>query len=76
MTLPELRKKSDEQLHALIAEERDKLRALRFEMTTKKIKDVHDLRKIKKRVAQMLTILSQRSMGTPPNVSRDQHPSS
>lgn len=61
MTLAELRKKSEAQLRVIISEDRDHLRSLRFDMTTKKIKDVHDLRKIKKRIAQILTILSERS---------------
>lgn len=60
MELKELRKKSDEELKKLLAEQREKLREIRFKVSSRQYKAVRDVRKIKKIIAQILTIQKER----------------
>ena len=60
MELKELRKKSDQELNKLLAENREKLREQRFKVSTRQLKTVRDVRKTKTLVARILTILTER----------------
>ena len=60
MELKELRKKSDQELRKLLAENREKFREQRFKVSTRQLKTVRDVRKTKTLVARILTILTER----------------
>ena len=60
MEFKELKKKSESELHKILAESRDKLRDLRFKDANKQLKNVREIRVIKKQIAQILTSLSGR----------------
>lgn len=54
----ELRQKSKIELEKLLAEHRERLRQLRFDLVSGKVKNVREIRKIKKEIARILTILN------------------
>lgn len=58
--LKEFKKKDEKELKRLLAENREKLRELRFSVNANQLKDVKSLNKIKKIVARILTILRER----------------
>lgn len=60
MELKEIRKKSDEELKKLLAEQREKLREMRFKVASRQYKSVRDVRKTKQLIARVLTIQKQR----------------
>jgi ribosomal protein L29 len=53
----ELSQKSKLELKKIIQESREKLRQLRFDLSSGKVKNVRGIRKIKKEIAQALTLL-------------------
>jgi len=55
----ELRPKTKNELKRLLEELREKLRGLRFDIQLKQSKRVREIRKTKKLIAQILTILSE-----------------
>ena len=57
MKSTELRKKSKTELEKLLREQRERLRDLRFGLASGKIKNVREIRKIKKDIARILTLL-------------------
>lgn len=57
MRISELRQKSKTELLKLLSDEREKLRQLRFDLAGGKIKNVREIRKTKKEIAQILTLL-------------------
>ncbi len=57
MELKELKTKSEAELHRLLAESRDNLRDLRFKDASRQLKDVREIREVKKLIAQILTLL-------------------
>ncbi len=61
MKTSELYQKTNEELKKLLSEQREKLRSLRFDVALKKIKNVREIRKTKKIIARILTILNQRT---------------
>jgi len=60
MKIAEIRKKSGSELEKLLGESRRKLRALRFDLVSGKVKNIREIRKIKKSIARILTILKER----------------
>lgn len=56
----ELKTKQKEDLEKIIGELKEKLRQLRFDLAAGKIKNVRELRKIKKQIAIVSTLLNQR----------------
>ena len=58
MEFKELKKKSENELHKLLSEQRDKLRDLRFKDASKQLKNVREIRKVRKIIAQTLTLLN------------------
>ena len=60
MKIAEIRKKSGLELEKLLGELRRKLRALRFDLVSGKVKNIREIRKIKKSIARILTILKER----------------
>lgn len=57
MKISELKQKSKNELQKILIEDREKLRQLRFDLTSGKVKNVREIRKIKKDIARILTII-------------------
>ncbi len=56
--LKDLKKKSEKELHELLASGREKLRVARFKDANKQLKDVREIRREKKMIAQVLTLIN------------------
>jgi large subunit ribosomal protein L29 len=59
MNLKELRQKKKEELQKILMDDREKLRTLRFDLAAGKVKNVREIRRIKKEIAKILTLLKQ-----------------
>lgn len=57
MKLTELRRKSKDELKKILQDDREKLRQLRFDLSAGKVKNVREIRHIKKEIAQVLTLI-------------------
>lgn len=57
MKIKELKTKGKDELQKMLEDDREKLRQLRFDLSAGKVKNVREIRKIKKEVAQILTLL-------------------
>jgi len=57
MKISELRQKTESELKKLLQDNRERLRSLRFDLASGKIKNVREIRKIKKDIARILTLL-------------------
>ncbi len=55
----ELRLKPEEELNQLLSESQKKLRELRFNLASGKVKNVRTIRVLKKNIARILTILNE-----------------
>ena len=60
MKTTEIRQKSKKDLERILQENREKLRQLRFNLASGKVKNVREIRQIKKDIARILTILCQK----------------
>lgn len=58
MKIKELREKNMEELKKLLVEKQDMVRKARFEIVSKQIKNNRDLRKSKKDIAKILTLIN------------------
>ena len=58
MDIKELKVKSKEELNKLLSDNRDKLRDLKFKVANRQLKDVRGIRKLKREIARMLTVLN------------------
>lgn len=58
MDLKELKLKTEKELRQILNESRDKLRDLRFKDANKQLKNVREIRQLKKMIARILTLLS------------------
>lgn len=57
MKANELRQKSEKELKELLEEDREKLRQLRFDLASGKVKNVRGIRAKRRDIARILTIL-------------------
>lgn len=57
MEITELRQKTKSEIEKLLQDNRARLRQLRFDLSAGKIKNVREIRKIKKQIARILTLL-------------------
>jgi len=57
MKLAELRLKPKKELEKISEEDREKLRQLRFDLSAGKVKNVREIRRIKKEIARILTLM-------------------
>lgn len=71
MRFDDLRKKSEKELRLLLSENREKVRDLRFKLASRQLKDVRSLRKLKRQIAQVLTLLNQKKKSETSNNSQD-----
>ena len=60
MKIGELRQKSKEELQRFLQEKREKLRILRFDLASGKVKNVREIREIKKDIARIITLLKEK----------------
>lgn len=60
MKISEFKQKSKKELKRLLQNNQDKLRQLRFDLTSGKVKNVREIRQIKKDIARILTMLCQK----------------
>ncbi|HXK32274.1 MAG TPA: 50S ribosomal protein L29 [Candidatus Paceibacterota bacterium] len=56
--IDELIKKPKEELQKILRDNREKTRQLRFDLAAGKVKNVREIRRIKKEISQILTILA------------------
>jgi len=56
MKVKELKQKTTSELQLLLKEDRAKLQQLRFDLASKKLKNINELRFIKREIARILTI--------------------
>jgi large subunit ribosomal protein L29 len=59
MKIVEIRKKSKAQLKKILINKRERLRKLRFDLASGKLKNVREIRTLKKDIARILTILQE-----------------
>ena len=57
MRFTELRQKTKTELQKLLQDNRERLRQLRFDLAAGKVKNVREIRLIKKDIARILTLL-------------------
>jgi len=60
MKIKELRERTIEELLELLAVKRQRIRELRFNLTSGKVKNIRELRGTKKEIAMILTILNEK----------------
>jgi len=58
MKAKELKLKTENELKVMLKENREKIRALRFDLASKKLKNTNELGQVRKQIAQILTILN------------------
>ena len=56
MNIAELRQKSKEELQQLLEDQKNTLRQLRFDLAAGKVKNVRQIRQLRKTIAQILTV--------------------
>ena len=61
MELSDLKNKNEKDLNELLSEQRDLLRELRFKASENQLKNVRLIRKARLLIAQILTLLTQKS---------------
>jgi len=54
----ELKLKTENELKVILRENREKIRALRFDLASKKLKNTNEIGFVRKQIAQILTILN------------------
>lgn len=65
MELKEIRAKGPAELNRLKAELREELRDLRFKVTQRQLKDVRRLREVKREIARVETVLTEKGRPIP-----------
>ena len=61
MKANEIRQKSKSELQNILKENREKLRELRFDLASGKVKNVREIHKSRKDIARILTILKDKA---------------
>ena len=62
MKTNELNQKSRDELQKILIDKREKLRQLKFDLAAGKVKNVREIRKIKREIAQILTFLNSKKI--------------
>lgn len=58
MKIKELRQKTAKELEDLLKEDRHKLGQLKFDLAAKKLKNIREIRELKKDIARIITLLN------------------
>lgn len=58
MKITEINQKSEKELQTMLSEKREKLRSLKFDLSSGKVKNVKEIRGIKKDIARIMTIIN------------------
>jgi ribosomal protein L29 len=58
MKIKELKTKSEHELHALLADYRTSVHGLQFKVVSRQLKNLRELREMKKVIARILTLLN------------------
>jgi len=58
MKISELNSKTKSELQKLLEDNRERRRQLRFDLVSGKVKNIREIRKVKKTISQILTILN------------------
>ncbi len=61
MKIKDLHQKTEKELNELLIESRYKLGKLKFDLSSKKIKNIREIRDLRRDVARILTILNQKN---------------
>lgn len=61
MALKEFKTQSIDELKKLLAEQRNRLRVMRFKVAQRQLKKVHEIKTVKKEIARLLTFINQGS---------------
>lgn len=56
----ELREKKNKELYGLIEKRKERLRSLRFDLLSGKIKNIREIRKIRKEIAIIFTVIREK----------------
>lgn len=59
MKISELRQKTENDLNDIIDKDRERLRQLRFDLASGKVKNVREIRKMRKEIARVLTLIKE-----------------
>ncbi len=62
MKIKELKSRSDKELESILRDSKEHLRLARFKVAQRELKDIRQVRELKKKIAQVNTILQQRSV--------------
>ena len=62
MNIKEIKEKSDRQLLAMIKENSEKLKKLRFSLSSGQLKNYNEVKQVKKIIARVKTVLKERSL--------------
>ena len=57
MKAVELKKKTNKELNKLLIENKERLRSLRFDLASGRVKNVREIRNLKKGIARILTLI-------------------
>ena len=57
MKIAELKQKSKPELQKFLLDSRERLRSLKFDLASGKVKNVREIRELKKNIARILTLL-------------------
>lgn len=61
MDIKELRRKSEKELENLLKDSREKVRDLRFRASSNKLKNVNQIKEVKKDISRILTIFKEKN---------------
>lgn len=59
MKIKEIKEKNTEELKKLLAEKREAVRKLRFDIAAKQVKNIREMRNTKRDIARILTVLKE-----------------
>ncbi|MBL7022164.1 50S ribosomal protein L29 [Patescibacteria group bacterium] len=60
MAIKDFRKNEIKDLHKMLATKREQVRDMRFSVSNKQLKNIRDIRKARKEIAQVLTVLKEK----------------
>jgi len=60
MKLKELKQKTNKELNEILVEDRYKLGELKYELSSKKLKNVMEIRQLRRKIARIITLLKQK----------------